>query len=318
MTAPGEANAPRKRLARHLRGSGIEIGPGPHPFRLLPEGVAVRFVDRWAPKERRELVAELRPDAELTHPGVLTDYVEPDIVADFNTDRLRAIADESQDFVIASHVLEHLAEPIGFIAEIHRVLRTGGVTLILLPDRHRTEDRFRPSTPLDHLVAEYEAGVDEVSDAHLVEFLKDRGRPLRGSAEERQRTLETWRRQSIHVHCWDAEEFLGVLLWGIERLAEQWEFVDGCLYEAPIHYEFGFVLRRSESEVDPTTRRGQFEASWRTWRDAQIRSRPQAFVPARRHRLPPSVYQWARRQIRQHRFPAWAYREAKRLVHSRR
>jgi hypothetical protein len=167
-------------------------------------------------------------------------------------------------------------------------------------------------------VAEYEAGVDEVSEAHLVEFLKDRGRPLRGSTEERQRILDTWRRQSIHGHGWDAEEFLGVLLWGIERLGEQWAFVDGCLYEAPIHYEFGFVLRRSEIEVDPTTRLRQFEASWRTWRDAQVRSRPQAFVPVRRHRLPPSVYQWARRQIRQHRLPAWAYREAKKLVHSRR
>jgi SAM-dependent methyltransferase len=314
VTVPGEANAPRKRLARHLSGSGIEVGPGPHPFRLLPEGVEVRFVDHWGPEERRALVAELRVDAELTHPGGGTDYVEPDIVADFNTDRLGGISDGSQDFVIASHVLEHLAEPIGFIAEIHRVLRPGGVTLVLLPDRHRTEDRFRPPTPLDHLVAEHGAGVTEVSDAHLTEFLKDRGKRLTGSPEDRQRTLDTWRRQSIHVHCWDAQEFLGVLLWGIEHLGEQWELVDACLYEPPIHYEFGYVLRRSDTDIEPALRGRQFEESWQTWRDGQIRSRPTAFAQARPHRLPAWVYQLSRRVIRQYRLPAWLYGNANRLA----
>jgi SAM-dependent methyltransferase len=311
-----EANAARKRLAGHLHGSGIEIGPGPHPFRLLPQGVDVRFVDHWGLKERHELVAELRADVDLTHPGAGTDYVEPDIVADFNTDRLSVIADDTQDFVIASHVLEHLAEPIGFMAEIHRVLRAGGVTLILLPDRRRTEDRFRPPTPLDHLVAEHRAGVNEVSDAHLIEFLKDRGKRVKGTSQDRQRTLDTWRKQSIHVHCWDAQEFLEVLLWGIEHLGEQWEFVDGSLYEPPIHYEFGYVLRRSETDIEPAVRRKQFEESWQTWQDAQLKLRPTAFAPARPRRLPPWVYQWARRQVRQYRLPAWLFRNAKRLVSS--
>jgi SAM-dependent methyltransferase len=314
MTEPVEANAPRKRLAAHLFGSGIEVGPGPHPFRLLPEGVDVRFVDRWGPKDRLDLVMALRAESDLTHPGGVPEYVEPDIVADFDTDRLSAIADESQDFVIASHVLEHLAEPIGFIAEIHRVLRPGGVTLILLPDRHRTEDRFRPLTPLEHLVAEHRAGVNEVSDAHLIEFLKDRGKRVKGSSAERQRALDTWRKQSIHVHCWDAQEFLGVLLWGIEQLGEQWEFVDGCLYEPPIHYEFGYVLRRSETDIDPAVRSKQLEESWQTWRDIQLSLRPTSFAHDRPRRLPAWVYQLARRQIRQHRMPAWLFRSATRLV----
>jgi SAM-dependent methyltransferase len=318
VTVPGEANAARKRLARHLYGSGIEIGPGPHPFRLLPEGVDVRFVDHWGPEERRALVAELRVDAELTHPGGGTDYVEPDIVADFNTERLGAISDGSQDFVIASHVLEHLAEPIGFIAEIHRVLRPGGVALVLLPDRHRTEDRFRPATPLDHLVAEHTAGVTDVSDAHLIEFLKDRGKRVKGSPQDRQRTLDTWRRQSIHVHCWDAQEFLPVLLWGIEQLGEQWELVDATLYEPPIHYEFGYVLRRSDTEIDPVLRSRQFEQSWQTWRVGQIKLRPTAFAPPRPQRLPAWVYQGARRLVRQYRVPAWVYKNANRLGSSSR
>jgi SAM-dependent methyltransferase len=297
-----------------LVGSGIEIGPGQYPFRLLPPGANVRFVDRWQPEQRRELISELRAGTDVIEPGVVPQYVEPDIIADFNTDRLEPIADGSQDFVIASHVLEHLAEPIGFIAQIHRVLRPGGVALILLPDRHRTEDRFRDPTSLDHLVAEYRADVTEVSDAHLIEFLKDRGSSLKGSTEERRRILETLKKQSIHVHCWDAQEFLPVLLWGIEQLGEQWEFVDGTLHEPPIHYEFGFVLRRSEPDLEPAIRSLQFETSWQTWWDSQISLKPLAAGDVRQRRLPPWIYQKARRLVREHRVVGWSYRKASQLA----
>ena len=141
----------------------------------------------------------------------------------------------------------------------------GGVALILLPDRHRTRDRDRRPTALAHLVAEYEEGVSEVSDAHLVEWLEHRGMPLGATSEEQAHTLDRHRRRSIHVHCWDAPEFLEVILWGIENLDEQWEFVDGSLPsdEFPTGIEFGFVLRRSATAVDPVTRRRRFEAAWR-------------------------------------------------------
>ena len=316
MSTGGDTNAARRRLAAHLSGAGVEIGPGQYPFRLLPPGVEVRYVDRWDAGDRQALVSELH--GTTTEPGGVAHYVAPDVVADFNTDRLRALGDASQDFVIASHVLEHLAEPIGFVAEIHRVLRPGGTALVLLPDRHRTEDRFRAATPLEHLVAEYRHGVQEVSDAHLVEFLRDRGTPLRGSAEARRRTLDTHRRQSIHVHCWDASEFLPVVLWGIEHLGEQWEFVDGTLYEPPIHYEFGYVLRRSVVALDPAERRREFEAHWRAWFDDQVRARPGIAVPPGHGRLPPGLARRARGVVRRHRWAAWAYRRVGRAAGRRR
>jgi len=254
---------PRQLLARHLVGSGIEVGPGAHPFELPLPGAHVRYLDRWRANESTGLFPQLAAQGEFT---------EPDVIADFNTDRLSPIADNSQDFVIASHVLEHLAEPIGFLREIHRVLRPGGVALILLPDRHQTRDRHRPPTSLSHLVDEYEAGVDEVSEAHLVEWLQNRGKPLGNTRDEQLQTLDRFRRRSIHVHCWDAPEFLEVILWGIENLDEHWEFVDGSLPldEFPSGIEFGFVLRRSGSFADPATGRHRFEAAWRSWSDSRV------------------------------------------------
>jgi len=279
---------PRQLLARHLVGSGIEVGPGHHPFELTLPGAKVQYVDRWRADESSELFPQLAAQSRFT---------EPDVIADFNTDRLSPIADASQDFVIASHVLEHLAEPVGFMAEIHRVLRPGGVALILLPDRHRTRDRDRSPTPLAHVVAEYHERVDEVSDAHVMEWLEHRGMPLGATPEEQARILDRHRRRSIHVHCWDAPEFLAVILWGIENLDQRWEFVDGSLPvdEFPTGIEFGFVLRRCDHAVDSATRRRRFEAAWWSWNES--------------HRL--SGMQVAERKL------TWAYRRARQVVAGR-
>jgi len=269
VTAPRQLrqrSAPRQLLARHLLGSGIEVGPGQHPFELPLPGTTVQYVDRWSAQESKALFPQLAAQGE---------FIEPDVVADFNTDRLAPVADKSQDFVIASHVLEHLAEPIGFLEEMHRVLRPGGVVLILLPDRHHTRDRDRSPTPLVHLVAEYKAHTEEVSESHLVEWLQHRGKPLGDTRDEQLQTLDRYRKRSIHVHCWTASEFLEVILWSIENLDEQWEFVDGCLPQDqfPPGIEFGCVLRRSDSPTDPATRRRRFEHAWQTWNEARVGTR---------------------------------------------
>ena len=212
----------RRQLAGVLAGTGIELGPGHVPFDVPPD-VEVRFVDRWQPDEHADLFPDL--------PGAT--FPKPDVIANFDTDRLHPIADASQDFVICSHVLEHLAEPIGFIAEIYRVLRPGGLALIMLPDRRRTFDSSRSPTPLEHLVAEYDAGVTTVDDDHLTEFLLATTPNLAStidatsvSAEERAANLEWHRQRSIHAHCWTDDEFLPVLMYGIEHLYQRWMLMD--------------------------------------------------------------------------------------------
>ena len=152
---------PRRRLGRYVTGSGIEVGPGHHPYPLVIPGTKVRYLDRWNPAEHEELFPDLSR----------AEFPRPDIIVNFDDDLLTALSDQSQDFVICSHVLEHLANPLAFLSEIYRVLVPGGVILILLPDRHRTFDRLRAPTPLAHIVADYEAQTSTVDELHVKDFL---------------------------------------------------------------------------------------------------------------------------------------------------
>ena len=157
--------------------------------------------------------------------------------------------------------------------------------LILLPDRRRTRDSNRPATSLEHLVAEYRTGITTISDEHLLEFLRSRGKSPGETPDERHLVLERHRRRSVHVHCWDPAEFLQVLLWGVEHLDQHWAFVDGVLPtdERPPGIEFGFVLRRATTALDPVTRRTRLQVSWETWsadREATPRT-PPGHGPAR-------------------------------------
>jgi hypothetical protein len=206
-------------------------------------GTSVRYVDRWSPDENRALFPDLDDGAV---------FQSPDVVCNFDEDLLHVFGDETQDFVVCSHVLEHLANPLGFLADIYRVLRPGGVVLILLPDRHRTFDQSRSPTPLAHLVSDYEARVREVDADHIQDFLLKTDANLariwtEASPEGREALLTLHRKRSIHVHCWDEPEFSSVLCYSVEHLGQMWELVDGVRTDdgGRSSIEFGYVLRRS-------------------------------------------------------------------------
>jgi SAM-dependent methyltransferase len=261
-TIANDMYAVRRAISGQILGEGIELGPGPHPFPLDHPGVTVRYVDRWEPEENRALFTELDG----------YEFVQPDIACNLNTDRLKMIDDESQDFVIASHVLEHMADPLGLLDEIHRVLRPGGIALVLLPDMRRTFDRDRPVTDLDHVVREFEAQVTEVDDDHVDEFLRFTEGDYENTVAaltpgDREQLFELHRQRSIHVHCWAEDDFQPVLDYAIETLGHHWEFVDGILAddEGPEGFEFGYVMRRSEVDLAPEVRVRHFRSTRESW-----------------------------------------------------
>jgi SAM-dependent methyltransferase len=73
-------------------------------------------------------------------------------------------ADDSVDFVLASHVIEHFPDPIAALLEWRRVARR--CVVLVVPHRDRTFDRDRPLTPLAELMERHAAGLRSDEDRH--------------------------------------------------------------------------------------------------------------------------------------------------------
>lgn len=81
--------------------------------------------------------------------------------------------DHSLDYVIASHVLEHVANPIAALAEWHRVVRPGGVIYFVVPNRLAAFDHTRELTPVSHLLDDFRAGTTACDPTHIDEFAQN-------------------------------------------------------------------------------------------------------------------------------------------------
>lgn len=198
-------NAVRRFLAdRFLAGDGIEIGALHMPL-AVPEGASVRYVDRSS-------VADLR-----THYPELAahDLTEIDIIDD--GEALTSIADESLDFVIANHFIEHTQDPIGAIKAHLRVLRPDGVLYMAVPDKRFTFDVDRPVTPLAHLKWDHRLGPGRSRRRHFREWarLVSKVDAKRVRAEAAALAAQDY---SIHFHVWTPPAFLELLMHCIDGL----------------------------------------------------------------------------------------------------
>ena len=160
------------------------------------------------------------------------------------------------------------------------------MALVLLPDRRRTFDRNRLPTPVQHLVAEYEADVTTVSDDHVEDFLRGVGEWRDDwSADARAEAIERHRQRSIHVHCWSQDEFPDTLLHVIETGRQPWDLLDAVFVEDVVDsIEFGYVLRKLPADRDVTLVGSRFRevldrlraghrAALRAWRALDRRAR---------------------------------------------
>jgi SAM-dependent methyltransferase len=144
---------PRRTLVRlfheYLDGlKGVEIGGAAHnDFK-----VDVLNVDRYAEMDT------VYKDAERQLWGTARPV---DIIARGHE---LPLENKSFDFVLASHVIEHIPDPIAALQEWARVARR--YVVLVVPHRDRTFDRDRSLTPLSELIERHETGFTSDEDRH--------------------------------------------------------------------------------------------------------------------------------------------------------
>lgn len=194
----------REDLARrYLVGDGIEIGAGTLPLRV-PPSARVRYVDDI---DRDVLIARAGGDF-LGRNLDVSDAPVVDVVDDAQT--LATFPDESVDFVIANHVLEHLEDPIGALENFARATRSKGIVFLTLPDARYSFDYLRERTTVQHLRRDHAEGPETSREQHYAEWAEfiegigPEGIPAR-SAEYAAADAHH------HFHVWELDTFLALL-----------------------------------------------------------------------------------------------------------
>ncbi|WP_188611202.1 methyltransferase domain-containing protein [Chelatococcus reniformis] len=123
---------------------GLEIGPRDAPLLHKPHH-NVRYVD-YAPTEIIK-ASQFDPSVKIEN------IVDVDIV--WGDVRLRSTVGEPVDYVVASHVIEHVPDLIGWLIEIAEVLRPGGTLGLAIPDKRFTFDALRQVSTLSQAVEAY-------------------------------------------------------------------------------------------------------------------------------------------------------------------
>jgi len=206
--------------------NGLEIGAAAHnPFGLrarnvaLPEGHEI-----YAEYQRREMGVEPAP---------------VDIWS--SADRI-PVPDASQDFIVSSHVIEHLPNLIAAFAEWNRIVRDGGYVFMIVPLKGALPaDDPRELTPFAHFV----------EDCYV------------------RRTLETHSIEGVpggrggHYHTFTPESLLQVVEWmRVNRFCE-WELVAREDVDRKVGNGFvlAFRVRHTELRADLTRPNWRFEVS---------------------------------------------------------
>lgn len=128
---------------------------------------------------------------------------------------LESIPSEDYDFVLSSHVLEHMANPVLALKEWVRILKSRGLLVMLLPHKDGTFDHHRPVTTMQHLISDFESGMAEDDLTHLPEILDlhDLKRdPLAGDfAAFKARSLKNFENRCLHHHVFDTRLAIGLI-----------------------------------------------------------------------------------------------------------
>ena len=183
----------RYKLAlRYLRGVGLEAGALDRPL-YLPRAVKAFYLDRLLPA-----------DLYAHYPELAHRHFYVSMVGDGET--LDCLRDNSLDFLIANHVIEHCHDPIRALETFVSKLKPGGKIFMAVPDMTKTFDRERDETPLAHLVEDHARGPETSRSRHYMEWAT-RVEHLRDSVALGRANELSAQDYSIHFHCWTRSGF---------------------------------------------------------------------------------------------------------------
>ena len=136
------------RSALGSRGPGLEIGPLHRPVAPKRDGYHVEILDHAGTE-----VLRAKYDKD---PNVNVSLIEEvDYISDGRS-MLEAVGQHAKyDWIIASHVIEHTTDMLGFLLDCQALLRPAGRLVLAIPNRRFCFDALRPLTSMGQILQAY-------------------------------------------------------------------------------------------------------------------------------------------------------------------
>jgi predicted SAM-dependent methyltransferase len=191
---------------------GVEIGALDKPLLSRTDG-KVLYVDYTDTATLREKYADF-PDHDVSK------IVEVDAVWGDNTLQQGIGEDVKADFLVASHVIEHVPDLITWLNEIEEILVPGGTVHLAVPDRRFTFDIRRQDSrltdvvyayvvrarrPLPHVAMDFSLHFQAIEIAEAWDHPEARDRPIEREQLDHAVAIarELLRSDAyLDVHCW--------------------------------------------------------------------------------------------------------------------
>lgn len=140
----------QQKILKHVSkdGYGIEIGPCHHAIAPKREGYKVHVIDHASRNQLQEKYAGQGLPLE--------NIEEVDFV--WNGQPYAELTGKSKfyDWIIASHVIEHTPDLIGFLNDCDSIMKDDAIISLVIPDKRYCFDHFRPVS-----------GLSKIIDSHL-------------------------------------------------------------------------------------------------------------------------------------------------------
>lgn len=136
----------------NLKGVGLEIGPLHAPMVLKSEA-EIYYLDHLSQKDLIKKYA--RSNKQSKDLADLDSIVEIDYILKESISK--TVAGRKFDYIVASHVIEHIPDTVSWLKDISLVLNPGGIVALAVPDKRFTFDITRNiSRPADIIGAYFD------------------------------------------------------------------------------------------------------------------------------------------------------------------
>ena len=134
----------------NLEGVGLEIGPSHSPILPKCKGYNVEILDHASADELKRKYAQLGIHEYKLKNIEHVDYVWTGGALDELTKKT-----DYYDYIVASHVVEHTPDLISFLSQCEKMLKSGGVLSLAVPDKRYCFDCLRPLTTTGDVMQAY-------------------------------------------------------------------------------------------------------------------------------------------------------------------